>query len=131
MIGAAVLLGVAGQAAAPPAAAPPAGWRAAMVRHDTARRIAADLPAAPRRFRFQCSVAQVLRHPYRWVPPKCIAARDRPVTDSKRFAELARREAAAPDLTADDRLRRTAWLRAMLLHAPVEPVSEQFKTRHR
>lgn len=128
MIGAAVLLGLAGQAAAPPVAPPPAGWREAMVRHDTARRIAADLPSEPRRFRFQCSVAQVLRRPYRWVPPKCIAARERPVSDPKRFAELAQAEAAAPDMTADDRLRRTAWLRVMLLHAPVEPVSERFKT---
>ncbi|WP_422056699.1 hypothetical protein [Sphingomonas sp.] len=128
MIGAAVLLGVAGQAAAPPVAAPPAGWREAMVRHDTARRIAADLPSEPRRFRFQCSAAQVLRRPYRWVPPKCITARERPVTDPKRFAELARTEAAAPEMTADDRWRRTAWLRVMLLHASVEPVSEQFTT---
>ncbi|MDR6851619.1 hypothetical protein J2Y54_001112 [Sphingomonas sp. BE123] len=133
MIGAAVLLGLAGQAAAPPVAAPPvaappAGWREAMVRRDTARRIAADLPAEPRHFRFQCSAAQVLRRPYRWVPPKCIIARERPVTDPERFAKLARAEAAAPEVTADDRLRRTAWLRVMLLHAPVEPVSEQFKT---
>ncbi|MCA1198000.1 hypothetical protein K9B35_08480 [Sphingomonas sp. R647] len=128
MIGAAVLLGVAGQAAAPPAAPPPAGWREAMVRHDTARRIAADLPTEPRRFRFQCSVAQVVRRPYQWVPPKCIEARERPVTDPERFAELARVEAAAPEATADDRLRRTAWLRVMLLRASAEPTSEQFRT---
>jgi hypothetical protein len=128
VIGAAVLLGLAGQTAAPPATSPPASWREAMVRRDTARRIAADLPSEPRQFRFQCSAVQVLRRPYRWVPPKCIVARERPVTDPKRFAELARAEAAVPDVTADDRLRRTAWLRAMLLHAPVEPVSERFKT---
>lgn len=61
-------------------------------------------------------------------PPKCIAARERPITNPTRFAELAREEAAAPDASADDRLRRTAWLRVMLLHAPAEPVSKQFKT---
>lgn len=128
MIGAAVLLGLAGQAAAPPAASPPAGWHEAMVRHDTARRIAADLPTEPRRFRFQCSIAQVLRRPYRWVPPKCIVAKERRVTDPERFAQLARAEAVAPEVTADDRLRRAAWLRVMLLHAPTEPVSGQFRT---
>lgn len=109
-------------------AATPPGWYEAMIRRDTARRIVADLPEAPRQFRFQCSVTRIEPKTFRSTAKRCIVADGQPVTDPTRFAELARGEAARPDVTAEDRLRRTAWLRAMLLSDRDRPPVETFET---
>ncbi len=121
MIGAAVLLTLVSPTSD---SSLPAGWREAVIRHDTARLIAAELPQQPQQFRFQCSLLQFDPKTARWSSPKCIRVTKEPITDPFQFAEQASIEAKNRDLTAEDRLRRVAWLRVMLLHdaqkAPVE-----------
>lgn len=97
-------------------AEPPAWWAAA-VREETARTVAADLPETPRRFQFQCTVPELHKKPWRYVSPKCISADAGLVTDAATFARRAADEASKPVLTSEDRLRRAAWLRAMILYA--------------
>lgn len=111
----AALFATAQAASVPPAEQASAGWYDTMIRRDTARRIADDLPKTPRRFRFACRFVQLT--PSSFVHHRlCVAADAQPVTDPAQLADQARREAARPDLTPEDRMRRTAWLRAMLLH---------------
>jgi hypothetical protein len=101
-------------------------WRDAMIRRDTARQIADDLPKTPERFRFECGFVQY--SPKAIVRQRlCVLEGERPITDPRRLADRARREAARPDVTAADRLRRIAWMRAMLLHTP-EDQGAPFKT---
>lgn len=109
--------------------ADPPSWWVAAIREETARPIAADLPATPMRFRFQCAAAQARRvAPFNYVPPKCIQANDGLVSDPVQFARQAALEAAQPALTATDRLRRAAWLRVMVLYSTSDTPAENART---
>lgn len=129
MIGSLLSLGLAAlpapaQMASEPTATP-ADWYDAMIRRDTVRRIIDDLPKTPARFRFECGFVQP--KPQSFFPQRlCVAAGDQPIADPERLADQARREAARPGLTPEDRLRRAAWLRAMLLHGRMR--AEPFET---
>lgn len=91
----------------------PQDWYETMIRRDTARRIAADLPKAPMRFRFECGY--VPRGVQFIVNEKfCVREGDQRITDPVLLKAQARIEAATIDTTVEDRLRRTAWLRVML-----------------
>lgn len=127
MTGALLSLGLAtafAQSAGGPTATP-AVWYDAMIRRDTARRIIDDLPKTPARFRFECGF--VTPTPQSFFRPRlCVTVSDQPIADPAELADRAQREAARPDLTPEDRLRRTAWLRAMLLHGRMR--TELFET---
>lgn len=99
-----------------------------MIRRDTARRIAADLPKAPMRFRFECGY--VPRGAQSIVNEKfCVREGDQRITDPALLKAQARIEATTIDVTAEDRLRRTAWLRLMLRNATqVSSVTDKFET---
>ena len=125
MIGAALILGLVSPV---PDNSLPVGWRETVIRHDTARLIAADLPKQPRQFRFQCSLRQFDPKTARWSSPKCIHAGGEAISDPHIFAEQARIEAEQRDKTVEDRLRRIAWLRVMLLHDVDRPPVENFTT---
>ncbi len=136
MIGVAALLGLAapiiGTQSVEPQIHPdpqaPQDWYEAMIRRDTARRIAADLPKAPMRFRFECGY--VPRGVQLIVSEKfCVRDGAQRITDPVLLAAQARIEAAAIDITAEDRLRRTAWLRVMLRKATqASGATDKFET---
>jgi hypothetical protein len=94
----------------------PEPWWAAVVREETARVIAADLPDEPRRFRFQCRVPTVSPKTKLRIPTACIFADAGTVATSEAMEAVALAQALQPVATAEDRLRHIAWLRVMLLH---------------
>ena len=94
----------------------PEPWWAAVVREETARVIAADLPEAPRRFRFQCRVASRAPDTRRYLPAECISADAGTVKTAEELTARAAEERLQPLATAEDRLRFMAWKRVKLLH---------------
>ncbi|MBX9881745.1 MAG: hypothetical protein K2X73_07205 [Sphingomonas sp.] len=96
-------------------AATPANF-AAIVREETARVVVADLPSEPRRFRFKCRTAVFKANPRFYAPPLCVPDAADKVNDPAQLDAVAAAELARPLVTAEDRLRRTAWLRVAVLN---------------
>lgn len=114
MLTAALLLAAAGPAEA--GVPEPPAWWAAVVREETARVIAADLPDAPRRFRFQCRVPSRAPGTGRFLPGECVSADAGTVKTAEDLTARAAEERLQPLATAEDRLRFMAWKRVKLLH---------------